>query len=95
MHVFVVLLCPEQGTTKNSVKKMAVQSRVRQKNDEIVQFLAAKWGHSASYIRKIRDGDRQHPEIFREYMELRTGLNKLLQEVNRIAPFPTTRPRRK
>lgn len=71
------------------VKNDSIKASKRQKKDEIVEILAAKWGLSPRYIRMIRDGERRHDEVFTEYMALLQWFNRgkenlLLGAVNEL-----------
>lgn len=69
---------------EDMVKKCIAQGGKDNFKAIIVTKIAKKRGVTKDYIYKILSGERNHPEIFEEYMTASEGL---VEAVNQLVPF--------
>lgn len=63
------------------------QAQTRKKPEEIVKILADKYEVSTRYVNMVISGDRDHSEIFADYMFYSENNNLLLKAVKEAVPF--------
>lgn len=85
-------MCRKRNKQKNE-QKMTSKSPLRKKNDPFVKILARKYSLTARYIRYVIAGDRRHEGILADYMDLRAGLKKLVDRVEKQEPFTLQMPK--
>lgn len=88
-----MLLCTPQTDYETMINNSDKTKLRDPKKAFLVKKTAELHGVSTSLIYKILSGDRENDEIFMTYMDLKEGIdsliqeNEMLQEVKKLLPF--------
>lgn len=77
-------ICIQIQYNEGMAKKLIKARGYDKLKSTIVKKLAVKWGVTEDYIYKILNGERDHEEIFEEYMAAKEGL---VAAVEKLIPF--------